>query len=301
MQTGHWGDVSVAWRVAFRRLKIIDLPQDCPVPHWHETYPQPYTAFSRENAKLGPFAKEDAYEADPVFVQHKQLLHESAAVRGATMLPGSMGRERQKQLMRRQGGNAGANGDEEDEDDWFDKAKKGNQGQFPGRGNRMGQASNSRNGPNDRFGNPKSGNARINFQIRGVGGNTARGQQGNTDQRFYQSDYYNQNRNGSGSRGRDYTPNDRDSAAHNFYSSGHGGGAVAEWETDYRQSDQHFRPQQGVGQPATQQGYARNRNDSGRGPSGRGNAQARGGGYHRNEGQQNRGNGGHRQNYYGGY
>jgi hypothetical protein len=218
-------------------------------------------------------------------VQSKKLLHESAAARGATILPGSMGRERQKEMMRRQGGN-GAN-DEEDEDDWFDKAKKGNPGHFPGRGNRLGQASNPRGSGNDR-GNP----SRINFQIRGVG-NTARGQpQGNPGQRFYQSDHY--GRNGSGARGRDYPPNDRDSAAHNFYSSGQGGGAVAEWETDYRQSDQHFRPQS-VGQSAQQ---GRDRNDNGRGPSGRGNAR---GGHSRNDAQQNRGYGGHRQNYYGGY
>lgn len=248
-------------------------------------------------------------------MQSQKLLHESAANRVSSIRPGSMGKERQKQIMRRQGGNTGGNAVEDDEDDWFDKAKKGNQGQFPGRGNRLGQAPPNHprgNGPNDRLaGNPGSGNpARFNIQIRGMAGNTARGQSpmqgGGAGPRVYQSDQYNQNRNGNSGfdhgrqrGGRDYPPNDRDSAAHNFYSSGQGGGSVAEWETDYRQSDQHFRPQQNSGQPAPQQGFSRNEN--GRAPQGRGSGQARGGGYSRNEAQQNRGYGGHRQNYYGGY
>lgn len=261
--------------------------------------PPPHTAFGRSNALLGPFDQDELSERDPEFVQSQKLLHESASTRGANLRPGMMGRERQKQIMRQQG-NASNPAAEEEDDDWFDKAKRGNS-RFPGRGNRLGQPppSNPRN-------YPSNGGGRVSIQIRGMagaGGNSGNGPQGampSLAQRMQPQDPR-QSRNGNSGfdRRSDYPPNDRDNAAHSFYSSGQGGGSVAEWETDYRQSDQHFRP----AGPA-QGSYGRQGNASGgRADVSRGNGQygVAGRGGYGNGGQRGGGNGGQRQSYYGGY
>lgn len=190
------------------------------------------------------------------------------------MRPGMMGRERQKQVMRQQANNGYPVAEEED--DWFDKAKRGNN-RYPGRGNRLGPPTQPRNQPN--------GGGRVNIQIRGMAGAGGSGQ--GPAPTMHAERMSDSRRNGTSDRR--YPPNDRDNPAHSFYSSGQGGGSVAEWESDYRQSDQHFR--QAPLAPDYRQGNA-----SGRG--GRGGQYGGGRGYA--NGGQRGGHGGQRQ-YYGGY
>ncbi|KAJ9118595.1 hypothetical protein QFC22_003815 [Naganishia vaughanmartiniae] len=304
--TGHWGD-------------------DCEYPRWDDGLNgNAGSSFSRRNAETGPFARKSANEefapeADPAFVQTQELEHESSANRALDLRPGRMGRERQKMNLRRQGGNVGNNREEEEEDTWFDNANRGagNQGRFPGNGNRLGPPGprNGGDGQNRRMA-PMPNNAPRGIQIRGlasatIGGNANRnsnlparpidGMAGNRNSIQQGGRAGNAGNNG----GRDYQRNDHDRAADNFYSSGNGGGSVAEWESDYRRSDQHFRPNQNAAAAPTMNdrfGNGRNGNVSGGGRGSTRPAQQANGGYGRNDPPQGRPyGGGQRQNYYGSY
>ncbi|KAJ9110889.1 hypothetical protein QFC19_001398 [Naganishia cerealis] len=315
--TGHWGD-------------------DCDYPQWNDGLDgDADSAFSRPNATKGPFAKDHNIEqraADPAFVQTQELEHESWANRTLNLRPGSMGRERQKQNLRRQAGNPRDNQDEEEEESWFDfpHPGAGNHVRFPGDGIRLGPSSYPRGGPptgprntggaQNRQMAPTANGKGSGFrgiQIRGlasatIGGNPSRNQGvqdqsgarggGNRDlpQQARNTGYVGNN------GGRDYQRNDRDSAADSFYSSGRGGGSVAEWESDYRRSDQPFRPNTTTN-ASTMAGdrFGRDRSNNDVRGNGRGNGGPRqygNGGYGRNDPPQGRASGGgHRQNYYGGY
>ncbi|KAJ9126168.1 hypothetical protein QFC24_002441 [Naganishia onofrii] len=276
----------------------------------------------RRNAERGPFARKSANEefaaaADPAFVQSQELEHESSANRALDLRPGRMGRERQKANLRRQGGNVGNNREEEEEDTWFDNANRrtGNQGRFPGNGNRLGPPAprNGSDGQNRRAA-PMSNNGR-GIQIRGLASATiGGGANRNPNLPARPADGMGGNRNvpqqggrpgnAGNNGGRDYQRNDHDRAADNFYSSGHGGGSVAEWESDYRRSDQHFRPNTGAAAtPMANDRFGGDRNGNGGG--GRGSSRSNqyaSGGYGRNEPPQGRSyGGGQRQNYYGSY
>ncbi|KAJ9101078.1 hypothetical protein QFC21_003296 [Naganishia friedmannii] len=305
--TGHWGD-------------------NCEYPRWDDGLNgNAGSAFSHRNAETGPYARKSANEefaaaADPAFVQTQELEHESSANRALDLRPGRMGRERQKLNMRRQGGNASNNRDEEEEDTWFDNANRGagNQGRFPGNGSRLGPPG-PRNGGDGQNGRmvPTPNNGPRGIQIRGlasatIGGGAnrkpnlpARPADGMGSNRVIQQQGGRPGNPGNNG-GRDYQRNDHDRAADNFYSSGHGGGSVAEWESDYRRSDQHFKPNTNVAAaPSMSDRFGGDRNGNGNGGNSRGNGrggQYANGGHGRNEPPQGRPyGGGQRQNYYGSY